>query len=66
MEHLYNWLFHYNHHEEKWYAFLRDDVKNYFNEAYPKAIKARTIEVLLEIIKRAEGKHENINSILDE
>jgi|688.fasta_scaffold1546678_2 hypothetical protein len=66
MEHLYNWLFHYNHHEEKWYAFLRDDVKDYFNEPYPKAIKARTIEVLVEIIKRAEGKHENINSILNE
>jgi hypothetical protein len=31
MEKLYNWLFHYNHHTEKWTAFHRDDHSNYWN-----------------------------------
>jgi hypothetical protein len=66
MEHLYNWLFHYNHHEERWYAFLRDDYKDYFNSSQPKALKARTIETLIELITRAEGKFENVNSLLNE
>lgn len=66
MEHLYNWLFHYNHHDQKWYAFLREDYKDYFNYSHPRVLKARSIEVLVEIITRAQGKFENVSSVLDE
>jgi hypothetical protein len=31
MDKLYNWLFHYNHHTEKWTAFHREDTTAYWN-----------------------------------
>ena len=32
LERLYNWLFHYNPHTEKWTAFHRDDHSAYWNK----------------------------------
>jgi hypothetical protein len=32
---LYNWLFHYNHNEELWTAFHREDYKAYWNGTKP-------------------------------
>jgi hypothetical protein len=32
---LYNWLFHYNHNEELWTAFHREDHKAYWNGDKP-------------------------------
>ena len=31
MEKLYDYLFHYNHYEELWYAFKRENKEKYFN-----------------------------------
>lgn len=28
----YNWLFHYNGHDDTWYAFHREDMEAYFSK----------------------------------
>jgi hypothetical protein len=61
---LYNWLFHYNSYEQTWYAFTREDHNNYFNNGDCFTIKSKNVSVLVELITRAKGKKEQIQSVI--
>jgi hypothetical protein len=61
---LYNWLFHFNHHTDTWYAFLREDNNKYFNEEKCVHISSKNVSVLVEIIRRAEGDKDKIQDVI--
>lgn len=63
---LWNWLFHYNEHMQVWFAFTRDQYVDYWNGTLLNPLKSKKIDVLVEIITRANGKPENIQSVINE
>ena len=63
---LYEWLFHYNGYEKLWYAFTRESKDDYFNGTGNKYIKSKNIDTLMFIIVKAEGKFENVKSVVNE
>lgn len=44
---LYNYIFHYNHFKDKWYAIPRNQYKEYFNGIYTNCIEEDTVEGIL-------------------
>jgi hypothetical protein len=62
---LYNWIFHYNHHMDRWFAFNRDDYRKYFNEFPPHALKSTNIETLISIINEAKGDKNKIQELIN-
>lgn len=64
MKYLANWLFHYNYHDENWYAFTRENHNKYFNDSDCFCIKSKNISVLMELITRAEGNPDAIEKVI--
>lgn len=62
---LYEWLFHYNEYEKLWYAFTRESKDDYFNGTGNEYIKSKNIDTLMFIIVKAEGKFENVKSVVN-
>jgi len=62
---LYNWLFHYNHHTQLWYAFHREDHAAYWNGGKSKhpIIKSKQVSVLMEILRKTNGEPTLIEQI---
>jgi len=61
----YNWLFHYNHHTNLWYAFHREDHSAYWNGTdtkYP-ILKSKEPKTLMEILKQTKGEADLIKNI---
>ena len=51
MEHLYDWLFHYNPYEELWYATPKEDYMKFFSGSDKRgSLKAKDIDTLIHII----------------
>lgn len=61
---LSNWLFYFNVYDDNWYAFTREDHNDFFNVGSCFSIKSKHTSVLVEIIKRAEGKKEKIKDVI--
>lgn len=56
-EHLHNWVFNYNPYVKKWAAIPRDMYNEYWNNNdAPSILRSSSIETLLEIINKTEGK----------
>lgn len=55
---LYDYIFHFNPHEQLWYAFRREHANDYWNDkdtrGSTKFLKAKDIKVLLGYIKQLE------------
>lgn len=53
---LYNYLFHFNHHQSLWNAIPRDRIKDYFNNMNERVntgiLKAKDISTLLEFLSK--------------
>jgi hypothetical protein len=62
--HLYDWLFHYNHHTNSWAAFKREDIQDYFNGNYKNVIKSKTQKTLEGLITAHEGDLESIQDFM--
>jgi hypothetical protein len=67
-KHLYNWLFHFNDHTNRWAAFTREDKESYFGNGLPcpSVIYSNTISTLLHIIMKGEGDVKKIKEVLKE
>lgn len=50
MENLYDYLFHYNHIQELWFVFKREDKEKYFNGDLKDCLKSKNILNLIEIL----------------
>jgi len=53
---LYNWLFHYNKYQEKWYAFPREEYPSYFNGESEDHVSAKTHDECLQLAVEREMK----------
>lgn len=52
---IYDYLFHYNHHTELWYAIPRDRYVEYWNDNEVEGVlKSREISVLTQLIGKGE------------
>lgn len=56
MDELYGWLFHYNIYQKKWYAFKREDSKQYFNGELKNILHSEDVNDLIKYVTM--GKHE--------
>lgn len=55
MEHLYNWVFHYNHFNKIWSAIPRDHYFDYWENAkHPSIIRSSSMETLIELTKKVK------------
>ena len=61
---LNNWLFHYNPYTNILYAFDREDHSKYFNDGDCFTIKSKHINVLVELITRANGVKDKIKDVI--
>lgn len=56
---LYDYIFHFNPHEQLWYAFRREHANDYWNDKDAKGndrfLKAKDIKVLLGYIKKMDN-----------
>jgi len=51
MKEIYNYVFHYNHHEELWWAIPRESYLDYWNGEKHECLFALTIKDLIDIIQ---------------
>jgi hypothetical protein len=65
---LYGWLFTYNTYTSQWSAFKSDDKEAYFNnsEECKSKISSKTIDTLLYMIIKTNGKPEEFEDLVDE
>lgn len=64
-EHLYDWIFHYNHYTEKWSACKRDFISELFSNRTSKNILSSSkIETLIELVSKTGGNHAAIDKLL--
>jgi len=56
VDNLYDWLFHYNHYEELWSAFRREDKEKYFNGELKsnQFHRAKNVDTLIEFIAKSK------------
>ena len=65
-QNLYGWLFTYNPHTKLWSAFKSEDKEAYFNNTEcPSKITSKTIDTLLYMIIKTDGKPEEFDSLVD-
>ena len=51
MEHLYDWLFHYNPYEKLWYATPKEDYMKFFGQAdRTTSLKSSEVDTLIYLI----------------
>lgn len=51
MTEIYNYVFHYNHNEDLWWAIPRESYNNYWNGEKHECFFALTIKDLIDIIE---------------
>jgi len=57
MDHLHNWVFHYNSYTKKWAAIPRDLYNEYWSDYNVEGIiRSNSIETLQEIILKTSGE----------
>lgn len=69
LEHsLYNWLFNYNTYTKQWNAFHRDDKNAYFGNGLEckSKITSKTIDTLLYMIIKTNGKPDEFDDLVNE
>lgn len=55
MHNVYNYIFHYNPHNQTWHAIPRDKYNSYWTECSVKdVLKSKELKVLFELINRGE------------
>jgi hypothetical protein len=60
---LWQWIFHYNEHMQMWFAFTRDQYNKYWNGELLNPLKSKKLDVLVEIIRKADGDPNKINKL---
>ena len=61
MEELYNYVFHYNNHENLWSAIPRNVYLDYWNSNNVKSVlKSKEISTLIELINKGEEFIESV------
>jgi len=51
---LYNYIFHFNHHTQLWYAIPRDDYREYWNKSSDKFLRSGDINTLMYKVRLLE------------
>lgn len=55
MQKMYNYVFHYNSHNQTWHAIPRDRYQEYWSNSDAKDIlKSKSIKVLIELINKGD------------
>jgi|LauGreDrversion4_2_1035121.scaffolds.fasta_scaffold01264_11 hypothetical protein len=63
---LYDWLFHYNHIQNLWTAFKREDSIDYFNGKLVNKITSKKHSTLVDIILKTNGDKALIKKMIHE
>lgn len=63
MNNLYNWVFHFNPYQNRWFAVKRENYGQLFSGG-PDVLKSNEISTLVSIIKRTDGDKAKINKML--
>lgn len=59
---IYDYVFHYNHHTELWYAIPRQVYVEYWNNFDTEGVlKSKNINVLIELVSRGEEFIESVS-----
>ena len=60
MSNLYDYLLHYNHYTQTWFAIPRQNISNYWNGDMEGVLKSKEIKTLIELITRGKEFIEKI------
>jgi hypothetical protein len=67
MKNLYNWVINYNPYTETWRAVKRENYNLLFSAVNsPLIIKATTIEVLIDVLRRTDGDVLKLKKLVNE
>jgi hypothetical protein len=64
MEHLQNWVFHYNTYTSQWAAIPRDLYNEYWSDySIPEILRSSNIETLISLVSKHKGDVDKLKEL---